>query len=216
MGRSLVRAVGEAGDMRLAGAVGRGDDLPADCDAVVDFTAPDASLALAGRLAGRDNPPALVTGTTGFDETQLRRLEQCTERVPILWSPNTSPGVNLMLDLVRQAARALAGYQTEIAETHHAGKRDAPSGTALALAEAVAAGRGAALDAEAIHSTREGEVFGEHSVIWEGESEVLEIRHRALDRMIFARGALLAARWLVHQPAGRLYRWADIDRPGDG
>jgi len=168
---------------------------------------------------------ALVTGVTGLTPEHLDALEKASQQIPLLQAPNMSLGINLMLRLVRQAASALGDYDVEIVEAHHRFKRDAPSGTAGALRDAVAQGRdmnrpqvthgrhGAELDRPAgqigVHSLRGGDNVGEHEVLFCGLGETLALRHRAHSRDTFARGALRAASWIKHQPPG-LYSMQDV------
>ena len=172
----------------------------------------------------------LLVGATGFDAPVRAALEAASQRIALLIAPNTSVGVGVMAQLVRLATLSLgAGFDVEIAEAHHKLKRDAPSGTALVLAEVVANARGetlaniAVFDRHGVLETREagsigfsvvraGDIVGEHTVIFAGAGERLEITHRATDRATFARGALRAAQWLVGRPAG-LYGMADVLRP---
>ena len=251
MGRLLVRTVHEHQGARVAAGSGRagsgivGRDLGeiagvgslgiaavadpaalfAASDAVVDFTAPQASAAHA-RLAG-ETGTALVVGTSGLAEAHRAALAEAAAAAPIVLAANTSLGVNLLLGVTRQVAAALdEEFDIEIVEMHHRHKVDAPSGTALALAEAAAAGRGVALDRAAdrgrdgvtgprrrgaigLAALRGGDVAGEHQVVFAAAGERVEIGHRAGDRAIFARGALAAALWLHDRPPG-LYGMADV------
>lgn len=194
-------------------------------DVIIDFSRPEASLALCEALKGTNQ--ALVIGTTGLDEGQEAQLRKAAEDVPILYCANTSMGVNLLLKLVEKAAKALGPeWDIEIVESHHNQKIDAPSGTALALGHAAASGRGVVLD-EVRDSGRDGitgarkkgdigfavmrggTVAGEHSVMFFGEDERIELTHIANQRTIFARGALSAARFMKGKPAG-LYTMNDV------
>lgn len=192
-------------------------------DVIVDFSAPEA---LAGSLqrATTAAVPILV-GTTGLDDLAERRLMEASRSVPVLHAANTSVGVALLNDLVERAARVLGPkWDVEIVEMHHRRKADAPSGTALALGKAAARGHGSPLKEEhARHGrglTREegaigfavvrgGTVVGDHDVIFAGPEERLILSHRAENRMIFARGALAAARFLHGRPPG-LYSMRDV------
>ncbi len=189
---------------------------------LIDFSFADAfddalALAVARHLA-------FVSGTTGLSEQQRAALGEASKAIPVLWSANFSIGVAVLDRLVREASRALAGWDCEIAEAHHRHKKDAPSGTALALGRTVAAARGvdfervarreragAPRDASTIGfaSMRAGDIVGEHTVLFAGEGERIELTHRARDRTIFARGALRAAMWLAGRSAG-LYTLADV------
>lgn len=194
-------------------------------DVVVDFTVPEASVALAEAAAGRGT--ALVIGSTGLSPDQIRRIDAAAKRIPIVRSGNYSLGVNMLLGLVAQAARALPeDFDIEVFEAHHRRKVDAPSGTALMLGEAAARGRGVSLSDvrlaphDGITGPRQaggigfsvvrgGGVIGEHSVIFAGEEEVLTLSHSASDRGLFARGAIAAAAWVAGRPPG-LYDMQDV------
>ena len=178
------------------------------------MSTPAAAAALAGELARRGGP-ALVVGVTGFSTAEADALAAAATRIPLLRSGNFSLGVNLLLGLVRRAAAALGpDYDIEVAEAHHRRKVDAPSGTALMLGEAAARGRGAALADLAVRGrdgitgprapgsigfsvVRAGGIVGEHSVVFAAEDEVVTLSHSALDRAVFARGAVEAAVWLA-------------------
>jgi 4-hydroxy-tetrahydrodipicolinate reductase len=148
---------------------------------------------------------ALVSGTTGLDQAQRDALAAAAATIPVLWASNFSLGVAVLTDLVERAARALPGWDCDIVETHHAGKLDAPSGTALSLGAAV--GQGGAIARHA--SLRAGDIVGEHTVQFTGMGERLELVHRAGNRDIFARGALYAASRLAGRGPGT-YRLADL------
>jgi 4-hydroxy-tetrahydrodipicolinate reductase len=198
-----------------------GDDaeaLFAAADVVIDFTAPSA-VAEHARLAVQSDT-ALVVGTTGLGEAERAALAEAGRHVAIVQAANMSVGVNLLLDLTRQVASVLGSdFDIEILEMHHRHKVDAPSGTALALGEAAARGRGVRLDEVAqrvrdgitgarragdigFATLRGGDVVGEHTVIFAADSERLELTHRATSRTIFARGAVRAALWTAGRPAG--------------
>lgn len=195
------------------------------CDAVIDFSTPAASVAVAKCAAAAGRP--MVIGTTGFCGEEVRALAECARRIAIMRSGNMSLGVNLLAALVERAAKTLsADWDIEIVEMHHRLKVDAPSGTALLLGEAAARGRGVTLDDHAMRgrdgltgprresdigfaSLRGGSVVGDHSVIFAGAGERLELSHRAEDRGIFARGAVAAALWTRGRAPG-LYSMADV------
>jgi 4-hydroxy-tetrahydrodipicolinate reductase len=191
--------------------------------ALIDFSAADAfdeALELA-----RSRRIAFVSGTTGLSQPQHDALRDAAASIPVLWSANFSLGIAVLARLAREAARALASWDCEIAEAHHRNKKDAPSGTALSLGRAIADARGVAFDdvaerdrtntprtrAESIGFavTRAGDIAGEHTVTFAGEGERIELVHRATDRAIFARGAIEAALWLAQQRAGA-YTLADM------
>lgn len=199
--------------------------LIAASDAVIEFSTPEATLAHARLCA--EHGCAHVIGTTGLEAEQEQELRALAARIPVVWAANMSLGVNLLLGLVRQVAGILdEAYDIEIVELHHRHKVDAPSGTALALGRAAAAGRD--IDpAEAWVRARDGitgprttgsigfavlrggDAVGDHTVMFAGEGERIELTHKASDRRIYARGAVRAARWAVGKPAG-LYGMADV------
>ncbi len=201
------------------------DRLFGSCDAVLDFTAPAASAAHAAMAARHGK--VHVVGTTGLGREQLAALETAAQDAAIVFAANMSLGVNLLLAAVEQVARALdPDWDIEIVEMHHRHKVDAPSGTALALGRAAAAGRGVALDAVARRSRdgdvgarpkgeigfatlRGGDVVGDHTVIFATEGERVELTHKAASRDIFARGAVKAALWARGKPPG-LYGMKDV------
>lgn len=202
-------------------ALSGSDPILRAADVLVDFSAPEFLGQLLDRKADALAGVALVIGTTGLGDEQHRLLDRAAERSPVLTAANFSAGVNLLLSLVETATRSLGPeYDIEIVETHHKRKEDAPSGTALALGEAAATGRGVALsDVRAdgrsgrpgkrpggeigFHALRGGDVIGEHEVHWIGELERVVISHRASDRALFAAGALRAAKWLAGREPGR-------------
>jgi 4-hydroxy-tetrahydrodipicolinate reductase len=251
MGRMLAKAVSEAEGARLVGGVERagsellgqdfgqlsglgdlglplGDDpraLIEKADVLIDFTAPEATLATLklSAEAGR----GYVVGTTGFTAEQEAELAETARACTVVKAGNMSLGVNLLVTLVEQVARALdPAYDIEVVEMHHRHKVDAPSGTALMLGEAAAKGRGIDLaensergrdgitgarepGAIGFASLRGGDVIGEHSVIFAGPGERVEITHKASDRMLFANGAVKAALWTKGKDPG-LYSMLDV------
>ena len=235
MGRAVAEAAGETPRARLAarfdrdeadGLEGRTAALAA-ADVVIDFSAPEATVALAAAAAAAGRP-ALVVGTTGLSPEQDAALARAAERVAVLRSGNFSLGVNLLVGLVERAARALPPelWDVEIFEAHHRRKVDAPSGTALMLGEAAARGRGAPLEALADRARdgitgprregaigfsvlRGGGIVGEHAVTFAAEDETVTLSHSARDRRLFARGAVAAALWLAGRPPG-LYGMQDV------
>ena len=194
------------------------EKLMRDSDVVLEFTSPAATAEHAELAAGLGT--AMVIGTTGLSSEQGEGVRQAARRVPIVWAPNMSLGVNVLLSVVEEVARRLGpDWDVEIMEMHHRGKVDAPSGTALALGHAVAAGRGVALEAAAqrgrdgitgprrtgdigFAALRGGDAVGDHHVIFAGAAERLELVHRATSRAIYAKGAVRAARWVVGRPPG--------------
>ncbi len=202
--------------------------LPAQVpiDVIVDFSHPAALCATLPELVARRI--ALVSGTTGFDDGQRALLHDAAQHIPLLLAANMSMGINLLMELVRMASAALGPtWDAEIVEVHHRLKRDAPSGTALLLAQALADGRApdaaplclGRAGAEALrhndeiglHALRGGDVVGEHTVYFFGHSERVEISHRATDRAIFAHGALRSAQWIHRRAPGR-YTMQDVIR----
>lgn len=192
-------------------------------DVLVDFSAPAALQASLDRAVSAGVP--ILIGTTGLDDLAVQRIAAAAKEVAVLRAANTSLGVALLADLVERAARVLGPeWDIEIAETHHRNKADAPSGTALALGDAAARGRGTELTAErgrdgtglkrgsgtiGFASLRGGSVAGDHDVLFLGQEERVILSHRAESRAIFARGALAAARFLAGKPAG-LYTMKDV------
>lgn len=205
---------------------GDAESLIADADAVIEFSTPDATLRHA--TLAKTHGTAHVIGTTGLDSDAENLLGKIALETPIVWAANMSLGVNLLCGLAEQVARSLGpdAFDIEIIEIHHRQKIDAPSGTALALGQAAARGRGVALEdvadrgrdgitgarsngAIGFAALRGGDVVGDHSVIFAGIGERIELTHKASDRGIYARGAVHAARWLEGRPAG-LYTMADV------
>lgn len=251
MGRTLVKAVAEHPDARLVAAIERegspelgtevgalvglgpldvplSADLSAaldEADGILDFTAPEATRSFAEHAAERRL--VHIVGTTGLADADFAALRAAAARARIVQSGNMSLGVNVLANLVRQAARALGpDWDIEIVEMHHRMKVDAPSGTALLLAEAAAAGRDVDLAERSLRgrdghtgarpdggigfaSLRGGSVVGEHTVVFAGPGERMELGHRAEDRGLFARGAVQAALWARDRPPG-LYGMADV------
>jgi 4-hydroxy-tetrahydrodipicolinate reductase len=190
----------------------------------IDFTSPEATLGQAKAAAALG--VALVIGTTGFSAEQRGELAEAAKRIPIVLAPNMSVGVNVMFKVAAQLAKALGdAFEIDVLEAHHHKKKDAPSGTALRIAEEIAQATGRTradfrLSREGLigerpareiglATLRGGDVVGEHTVFYFGEGERLELTHRATSRDQFANGALRAARWVVGRPAG-LYDMADV------
>jgi 4-hydroxy-tetrahydrodipicolinate reductase len=243
MGQSLVQALRDRPQpLRLSGALASASSGRLGCDAAtegsptgiavgadpetalrhaavaLDFSTPLGLGAHANACVARRVP--LLVGTTGFDAPTRALLESAALSIPVLIAPNTSVGVGVLRQLVGLATAALGeGFDVEISEAHHRLKRDAPSGTALALGEAVAQARGAALEDLAVYDrhgvyeprrpgsvgfsvVRAGDIVGEHTVTFASAGERVELTHRVTDRIVFARGALRAAEWLIGRPAG--------------
>lgn len=251
MGRALIRAVTEAEDLALVAGAERADapeigarlstlggaqrsgavvhenvaEAAREADAWIDFTIPRATLAA---LAALRNTPvrAAIVGTTGFDAAGDAQIAEAARTLAIVKSGNFSLGVNMLAALVREAAKRLGPeWDVEIVEAHHRRKIDAPSGTALLLADAAAEARNMILEKQRIPPregvtgprgdgigfavVRGGGIIGEHDVIFAAEEEYLKLSHVALDRTLFARGALAAARWAADKPPG-LYSMRDV------
>ncbi len=221
----LSAALEAAGHPGLGSVVGLGVEVGDDakaavagCDVAIDFSLPAATLATLRHAA--DAGVAYVTGTTGFTAEEQRQIASTASRIPVVHAPNFSLSVQVLTWLVREAARLLGpSYDAELLELHHSAKRDAPSGTALHLAEAIARGRGQELEgrlllaregetgprpkgAIAIQTLRGGDNPGEHSVLFVGRGERIELVHRALSRDHFASGAVRAAEWLLGREPG--------------
>lgn len=217
---ALTGAVASAGSNRVGlDAAGEGAatgvkvtaDLTAalrGAQVALDFSQPGALLEHARACAAAG--VALLVGVTGFDAAARAELQNLSRQVPVMLAPNTSVGIAVVNELAAAAAKTLgAAWDVEIAEVHHAGKRDSPSGTALKLAETLAQARGQTLGDIGISALRQGDIVGEHTVRFTTAGERIEIAHRATDRMLFARGALRAAQWLVGRPPG-LYGMKDV------
>mgnify|MGYP003586317522 CR=1 FL=1 len=254
MGRHLIRLLQEGTEpgLKLAGAVdlwdcpARGQDaglvagVPATgipvstdlaellpgADVVIDFSAHQGTSGNASRVAAAGR--GLVIGTTGLNADEKAVVETAAKQIPIVMAPNMSLGVNLLFSLVQRAAETLKGkgYDVEIVERHHRRKKDAPSGTALGLGEAAAAGFGWNLKKVAVdgrsglvgerpaeqigfHAVRAGDLVGDHTVLFAADGECIELSHRATSREAFARGALRAAAWLAGRESG-LYSMRDV------
>jgi 4-hydroxy-tetrahydrodipicolinate reductase len=178
-----------------------------NCDVAIDFSHPDAITEIC--RSALHHGKCLVIGTTGHSPEQRRKIEEAAHSLPIVFASNFSVGVNVLFWLTRKAAELLGrDFNPEIIETHHKMKKDAPSGTARTLAEILKTTREMKNEIP-IQSIREGDVVGEHVMIFSGPGERLELRHRAASREIFARGALRAAQWIVGKPPG-LYRMQDV------
>jgi 4-hydroxy-tetrahydrodipicolinate reductase len=227
----LVGALEAPGHPRLGQEVALGVRLMSDAadalagaDVAIDFSLPGGSMLLLDAAAERG--VAGVVGTTGFSPEQRRRIDEITRLVPVVLAPNFSLGVNLLLEIAANVAERLHDYHAEIVELHHAAKADAPSGTALRLAEAVADARGLQLtkhgvlhreghtgprppDAIGVQTLRAGDAVGEHTLLFAGPGERLELTHRALSRDNFAAGSVRAARWVIGREP-RLYSMRDV------
>ncbi|MDO9573177.1 MAG: 4-hydroxy-tetrahydrodipicolinate reductase [Candidatus Omnitrophota bacterium] len=174
-------------------------------DVLVDFTLPEAVDEHLDYVAKYKK--ALVLGTTGLTDAQVNKVSEVSRVVPIVYSPNMSIGVNVLFSVLPEIAKKLGpDYSVEIVEAHHKAKKDAPSGTAKKLAEII---KNVTKKDLAIHSIRLGDIFGDHTVIFCGNSERIEVKHQAHSRDLFAVGALKAVKWIVGKPAG-LYTMQDV------
>jgi 4-hydroxy-tetrahydrodipicolinate reductase len=228
MGRALVAAVAEFPGAAVKGTTtSSGDPVAAlrGADVAIEFALPHATAANLAACVAAKRP--IVIGTTGHDDAQRAQIAAAAKQIAIVMAPNMSLGVNLLLKLVELTAGKLdASYDIEVFEAHHRNKKDAPSGTALALGAAAAAARGVKLRDTADYARhgagesrrrgaigfavfRGGDVVGDHTVTFAGDGERIELTHRAGDRLAFARGAVQAARWLIGRPPG-LYSMQDV------
>ncbi len=227
MGQAIAAAA-DASKAIVTGAVDQGDDLSCEidvCDVVIDFSHSKATKSICQACLTSNKP--LVTGTTGHSKSERAFLEKTAKSLPIVSSPNFSVGVNALFWLTRKAAEMLGNdFELEIVEMHHRMKKDAPSGTAKRLAEILcdvrelndspnfAHGREGLIGERpsteiGIHSIRGGDVVGDHTVIFAGRGERLELTHKASSRETFALGALRAACWVIGKPPG-LYSMEDV------
>lgn len=175
------------------------DFIDSEVDLVIDFTLPGGPATAASWC--QQHKVALISGTTALNDDDKQALESAAEQVPVLWASNMSRGVALISALACQAAAALGDdADITISDTHHQHKQDAPSGTALSLAEAIMKGHEGG--EVAFISVRKGEVIGDHTISYELPGEIVEISHQAKDRSVFAKGALSAAAWLIQQTPG--------------
>jgi 4-hydroxy-tetrahydrodipicolinate reductase len=208
MGRTVVELAGNDLEIEVTAQCDLGDSIePAmkNCDVAIDFSQAD-SIAEICRAASQHGK-SLVIGTTGHSQQQRKTIEATAHSAPIVLASNFSVGVNVLFWLTQKAAELLGqDFNPEIVETHHKMKKDAPSGTAKTLAEILKATRNSEIP---IQSIREGEIVGEHAVIFRGPGESLELTHRAANRGIFALGALRAAKWIINKPPG-LYSMQDV------
>ena len=228
MGRMLVSCAAHHPNLQVVGQIDQGDDLRSvigQGDVVIDFSSHSATPGIA-RLCV-EHKKAMVVGTTGHSDEGKTQIAYFQSQIPIVLSSNYSTGVNTLFWLTRKAAEILGpGFDLEVVEMHHRLKRDAPSGTAKTLAEILAAARQQQLDKVArhgragivgertaeeigLHSLRGGDVVGDHTVVFAGIGERVELTHKASTRETFAHGALRAAAWVVNQKPG-LYDMQDV------
>ena len=200
-------------------------ELKGNIDVVIDFSVPEATLAILEQVARKE--AALVIGTTGFTEEQAARIKKAAMLIPIVWAPNMSLGVNLLFKLAGEVAQILGnGYDIEIVEAHHNKKADAPSGTALGLAKSICEATGRNMEKDLVHgrsgrpgarthkeigmhAVRMGSVVGDHRAYFCSEFERIELVHHAQNRDVFAAGALRAAKWVVGKKPG-IYDMQDV------
>ncbi len=212
MGQAIAACIEQQADLELAGIwtrEGNLDEIVALADVVIDFSLPEGTEQVLHAVVRYGKP--LVCGVSGLDDSQVAVLEKAARDVPLLYDRNMSLGVAVLERLLREAAAALgAGFDVEIYETHHVHKKDAPSGTALKLGEAIAAVR-KDIDPSAVRYKveRRGEVPGDHEVVLRSPTEELRLAHSVTTRQVFAEGAIRAARWLVNRDAG-LYGMSDV------
>lgn len=228
MGRTLIEAVGADPSLTLAATFDIGDDIAqavATCDALVDFTRPEGTVQHLDACVAAGK--AIVIGTTGFTPEQKARIDAAAKRIPVMLSPNFAVGVNVVFKLAEVAAKALGeGYDIEVIEAHHRQKVDAPSGTALEIGRILARALGRDLGQVAahgregdtgarpakeigFHAIRGGDIVGEHTVVFAGMGERVEVTVRSHSRMGYATGALRAAKWLRRKAPG-LYDSFDV------
>lgn len=223
VGTSLGKVLGE--ESLEAEITGDLSQAVKNADVIIDFTSPVAMLS--NLRISRDKKVAIVIGTTGVTDEEQRAIEFSSKAIPVLYSSNMSVGMNLLFSLAPDAARNLGeGYDIEIVEKHHNKKKDSPSGSAKILAQRIAEAKGRRIndiavygrqgntgrrpkDEIGIHAVRAGNIVGEHTVIFAGEDESIEITHRAASRDIFARGALRAAKYIADKSPG-LYNMKDV------
>src|SRR5436309_12103474 len=210
MGKTIVDLASNDPNIDIVAKCDLGDPIePAmkNCDVVIDFSQADATNEIC--RTALHHRKSLVIGTTGHSQEQRLMIEEAAQSLPIVFASNFSVGVNVLSWLTRKAAELLGrDFDPEIIETHHKMKKDAPSGTAKTLGEILKTVRETKKDVP-IQSIREGDVVGEHTVIFSGPGERLELTHSAASREIFARGALRAAQWIIGKPAGR-YSMQDV------
>lgn len=226
MGQTLIRLATDHG-VEMTPCLDEGDALPETLEGLagaIDFSHHTATAPLAERCAAQGTP--LLIGTTGHDDRECARIRGAASRCPILWSGNYSVGVNLLFWLTRKAASILdAAYEAEVLELHHRHKKDAPSGTAENLVEAIREARALSADVVrrgrsgitgargrdeiGVHAIRGGEIVGEHTVFFVSPQDRVELTHRASDRAIFAVGALRGIRWLQGRAPG-IHRMEDV------
>lgn len=227
MGSTIAQLAKQDPEIKLLGGVEQqgNQDFPSGLksfinkmDVLIDFSTPESTIEHLKLIA--KNKKAIVIGTTGFTKEQLADIDTMAKKVPCVISPNMSPGVNLMFDITKEISKYLNDYDVEILESHHRNKKDAPSGTAKKLAEKICEAKNLSIESHiihgrqgivgerplkqiGIHAIRAGDIVGEHTVVWAGPGEVLELTHRALSRTTFASGALKAAKFVSKVKPGK-------------
>lgn len=227
MGSRIAALIAETDDLEAVAGIDVGDsliDVIGRADIVVDFSTPKTSERHAQIAAEHGKP--IVIGTTGLNEVEEKEIANASKSIPIVYAPNMGIGVNAMYRIIEEASAILGGaYSIDIVETHHAAKKDRPSGTAKRMAGFAADAAGSRPNVTLyndklpkrdpgdhdirILSIRRGDVVGDHEIVFTGNDEVIRISHHAASRDVFARGALAAARWIVRQPPG-LYDMGDV------
>jgi len=210
MGHAITAAAKKETGIVISASCDQGDDLESmlnGCDVVIDFSQPDAIKEICRGCLEHKKP--IVIGTTGHSVDQIAIIKGTATSLPVVFASNFSVGVNVLFVLARQMAQMLGNeFDLQIVETHHRTKKDAPSGTAKTLAGILQDARKLEMPVP-IRSIREGDVVGEHSVLFSGPGERLELIHHAESRETFAKGAVRAAEWVVDKPAG-LYSMEDV------
>lgn len=213
MGAAISTAVEKefVGRAHVAVNIGRDNSdevykMPALADVILDVSAPAATTKFLSELEKQKAGIAYVIGCTGWTDAQLKTVQSYAKHACVVLAPNFSPGVNLFLGLIEQAAPLMKewGYDVSIHETHHTRKLDSPSGTAKAIVERLGN------MSPQVHATRAGNIVGTHEVRFIGENDILSLTHEALDRSIFARGAVMAAEWAASHKTHGLYSMKDV------
>jgi 4-hydroxy-tetrahydrodipicolinate reductase len=212
MGQAVVQSIERHSELGLTGIWQRGGDidaLVATADVVVDFSMPDGTETVVEAAVKHEKP--LVCGVSGLSDKQMAKLDAAASKIPLVFDRNMSIGIAVLERTVRDAAASLGpDFTVDISETHHVHKKDAPSGTALQLGEAIAESRGESGTGQIrFEVERRGEVPGDHEVVMSTATERLSFAHSVTTRQVFADGALRAAQWLVEQPPG-LYSMQDV------
>ncbi len=211
MGGSIIRLAEAEPDLEVVAAFDIGEEprpTVEKCDVLIDFTSPDA--AIKNLRAAMDAGKGVVIGTTGLSEADVSVINEAASSVPIVFSPNMAVGVNVFFRLVKDAAALLGGFfGISVSETHHVHKKDAPSGTAKKIRRIAAEAGRLGIDSVKVDSRREGEVVGDHAIVFDAAEETLTLSHHAKSRNVFARGALVAARFVSRKEKG-LYGMDDV------